>query len=178
MNGIFDWFDMSAPYQEQVKEYQETGNAPPSLINDFKQRSRDWALKVVELVNTEVPGPLQPEKRKMLDRAKIIKQGIEGVFGTMDEFEGVGLGVIPLIPIAVIGASLAAITKWTLDFKKFMAAVTEQRRLESTGMPPAQAAEIARQGLTKPFISIDFKKLLLPALVVGGGLWYFSRKRR
>jgi len=178
MNGLFDWFDMSTPYQEQVKDYQETGNAPPSMINNFKAKSRDWALKVVELVNTEVPGPLVPEKNRMISRAKVIKQGIESVFGALDEFEGVGLGVLPLIPVAVIGASLAAISKWTYDFARFMTAVKEQRRLESTGMSPEKAAELARQGLSSPFINIDFKKLLLPAAIIGGGLWYFSRKRR
>lgn len=177
MNGIFDWFDMSKPYQDEVEEYQETGIAPPSLINNFKQRARDWAIKVVELTNTEVPGPLQPQKRKLLSQANIIKTGVEKIFGTMDEFVNVGLGIVPLIPVAVLGASIAAMTKWSLDFVKFMEAVKEQRRLEATGMDPAKAAEIANQKLSRPFINIDMKKLVLPAVLIGGAVWYFSRKR-
>lgn len=177
MNGFFDWFDMTAPYQEDVKEYQATGNAPPSLINNFKAKARDWAINVVTLTNTEVPPSLQSQKRTLLSRANIIKTGVEKIFGTMDEFVNVGLGLLPVVPIAVLGASIAAMTKWTYDFVKFMTAVKEQRRLEATGMSPDKAAEIANQNLNKPFINIDMKNLILPAVLIGGAVWYFSHNR-
>lgn len=153
-------------------------NASPGYIEQFKQKARKWAQQVVELSNTPVTGPLAEKKASLLKWAKYIKNGIESVFGTIDELENVGLGIafIPLVPVAVVAASLAAITKWTLDYQKFKQMVAEQKRLEDKGVDPVTASTIVAKK-SKPLFNLDLKGPLGLLLLGGGAWWLFTRRK-
>ncbi len=151
-----------------------------NIVESFKNKARIWAKKVVTLSNTPVTGPLQKEKDSLLKQAKYIKKTIESVFGTIEELENVGLGLAPLIPIAVITSALGAMTYWGTQFAKFMVSVAEQKRLESTGLSPSQAANIIskKSQSEKGFFEgtlLDVKKIL-PIALLGGGAYYLYKK--
>lgn len=144
-------------------------------IDSLKAKAREWAAKVVALSNTDVPPELAQEKQKLMNWAKIIKDMVEKVFGTMDEFEQIG--AIPLIvPAAAIAAAAAAITKWTIDYKKFMKKVMLQKDLIASGSSPEQAARtIAALENKSQLLGTLTNKVALPILGLGI-LLHFVRK--
>lgn len=95
--------------------------------------------------------------------------------------EGVGgLGFLPLIPIAVVTAGVAYVAKLAADAWALSSRIDEQRRLESTGLSPAQAAQIAKQ--TNPagggLFSFDLGTGGTVVLVGAGAFvlwWFFGR---
>lgn len=161
---FFDWGTSSEPA------------ADISMIDSLRLKAKEWAQKVVDVYNTPVTGPLAEEKKRLLSKAKWIKDTIEGVLGTVDELEGAGLGILPLIPVAVIGAAAAAIYKWTLDYKTFTDKVAAQKDLIAKGASPMQAAQMVAK-LDEGTSLINLKGLL-PVVLIGGGLWWFSQNKR
>ncbi len=160
-----------------IGQNERTEKNDVGYIESFKLKAKAWAQDVLDVINTPVSGELAVEKARLLKWAKYIKKGIEGVFGTIDELENAGLGVLPLIPIAVVGASLAAMYKWTLDYQTFKRQVEEQKRLEAKGVDPATAARMIAKKGAPSLISFG---TLSPLLLIGlaGGAWYFFGRKR
>jgi hypothetical protein len=166
LGGFFDFLYQATPYDP------EKGTSP-TLIQKFKDKAREWAENVVELVNTPTYGNvlLESKKAKLLKWAKVIRKGVESTTGTIDELESVDLGVVPaIVPVAVIAASIAAMTKWGIDYKKFRDEVALQESLIKSGVPPQQASQmVANIGKKAPLISVDNPKLIgIGVLAVGG----------
>jgi len=143
-------------------------------IQAFKNKARAWASDVVALYNTPVKGELAEEKARLLKWAGYIKKGVESIMGTIEELEKVGLGIVPLIPVAVIGGSLALIFKWSADYATFKAKVAEQIRLEKRGVSPAVASQIVKAKSGTPFVNFDTKSVAVIA-GVAGGLYYLTK---
>jgi hypothetical protein len=149
------------------------------MIEDFKVKARKWAANVVALKNTPATGALAIKKTALLKRASFIKRGVDGIFSTLKAV-GLGeqdnsLGLLPLIPVAIVGASLAAMGKWFLDYKELMVKLAEQQRLESKGLSPAEAARVVAQNTSSGGIFSDIKKVL-PLIAIGGAaLFFYSR---
>lgn len=152
-------------------------------INWLRKKARDWALKVVEVYNTPVPPELQADKQKLLDRARWLKDKIEMITGTLEEFAPLrstigGLGIWPVI-IGVVGVAAAAayIGYWILDYNKFMEKVSLQRAMVSDGMSQQQAASMTQKLLGETSLA---EKILNPKAfvplgilaVVGMYLWH------
>lgn len=135
-----------------------------SVIDDLKEKAREWGRKVVALSQTDVPPNLEGEKSKLLSRAKFIKTGIEKIFGTLDQVPTEGMGFLPvLIPVAVIGASAAGIAKWTYDFKIFMHKVNMTKQLVSEGLSTSQAISVVNDLENKSTFAGDLSsKVFLP----------------
>ena len=150
--------------------------ASTGYLESFKLKARAWAQKVLIVVNTPVSGQMVEEKESLLKYARYIKKGIEAIFGTIEELENVGLGLLPLIPIAVVAASLAAIAKWTYDYNIFMKKIQEQRRLEADGIDPVTASNIVAKKNAPGFFNLNTKKLL-PIAAIAGAFFWFNRKR-
>lgn len=153
--------------------------ASPSYLESFKNKARVWASKVVDLYNTPVPPDLQPKKDELLNSAKTIKRWIEGVFGTLDELDNVGLGILPLIPLAVVIGGAATIANWSINYASLITTINERKRLENRGLTPDQILQFERQQNEKKnaLINIDWKATIPIALVGGGLLLYWNRKR-
>lgn len=150
-------------------------------LNFLERKAHDWAIKVRTLHNTPVAPQHEGEKRTLLNFAKKIKDNIEAVTGNIPALDPIDeLGIWPLaFGVVGVSAALAAITKWTLDYKKFMVKVNETNKLIARGHSPQQAAEIVR-GLDpqqRGFFDIDFKQLAMPALIIGGLIWYQRSKK-
>ena len=109
----------------------------------------------------------------------------DAVKGTLNYFGAglSGLGFLPLIPIAIVTAGVAYVAKLAANAWALSARIDEQRRLESTGMSPAQAAQLANQ--TNPtggsLFSFDLGTGGTVVLVGAGALalwWFFGRGKR
>lgn len=147
-------------------------------IDYLKRKAREWALLVVKLHETPVPRALEPQKQALLNFAKRIKVSVENITGPLDALAPMNnLGVIPLVigGVAISGV-IAAITKWTLDYKRFMAKLSEQRLLVSQGVPPDRAAAIVNSADKSGFFSGLKTPLVIGALLLGG--FYLFQKSR
>lgn len=146
-------------------------------IDTLKKKARDWALKVkkVNAISEPLPPALEKERSGLLSFAKKIKENLEAIFGTIDELNGVGLGAVPVIvPIAVIAAAAAAITKWTYDYNAFNKKYEEYRRLQASGISPAQAGQIVQRTFAGSGILANLGQIA-PVLLVGAGIYALSR---
>lgn len=148
-------------------------------ISFLKRKAREWALLVVKLHNTPVPPALEGQKQTLLNFARRIKTSVENITGPLDALSPLNqLGIIPvLIGGAAIGGVIAAITKWTLDYRRFMAKLAEQRLLIEQGVSPAEAANIVNQSDKRISLFGSLNKPLLIGALVLGGAWLYSRKR-
>lgn len=92
-----------------------------------------------------------------------------------------GLGVVPVIAVAVIAAALAAVIKWTTDAALYLKMVSEQKRLEAAGVEPERAAQIAREGRAAGGLFSGIAQQLKWPLIFGIGAlavgWFLTRDR-
>ncbi len=142
-------------------------------------------------VATQNPS-IQREYRDLMDRGQGIRSKVEVATGIIDKAGamidtaknwftdtfGLGglasvnrmmpeqLGLIPLIPIAVIAGSLAAIGKWVNDALVFNRRINEMKRLQAQGMTPTQAANVIDKIMPKGF-GANVTGLLIPIVLVG-----------
>lgn len=173
-----------------------------SLVDDWKQTVIDFRAKAgqflrdtEELKNKEglvskYPA-LHDDYNDLLDRSDIIYNTVKTLTGAVDKVaEWLGLdltpgstpkmGFLPLVPIAVIGASLAAIGKWTSDVYIFNRRLEEVKRLEAKGLSPERAAAIAvkaPEGML-PSLGRNVLAPLVPILLLGIGFWAYSKSNK
>jgi hypothetical protein len=150
-----------------------------SVLDPLRQKARDWALTVVKLHNTPVPPPLQPEKTRLLNNAKSVKNAVEKVFGTLDELRPMAqlseLGAIPIvIPVVAVSGASAAIAKWYYDHKNLMARVSSYDTLTRGGLDPNQAISLISNSKTSILDTV--KRLAIPLTIAG--VVYFIVSRR
>lgn len=134
------------------------------VITKFKNYAAKFASNYNELKSVDIDAGKYPELSKLqldlLRRGLTVKATIQSVMGAVDNawtwlkgqfgFEGVrelgslstGLGVVPLVPIAVVVAAVALIAKWLMDYNSFKTRLTEVKRLEAKGYSSDQAANI------------------------------------
>lgn len=144
------------------------------------QSQADYALSRPNLSADykAITSSIESARSKLLWLRDAVKTAL-GYFGV----ELNGLGILPLIPIAVVAAGVAYVAKLAADAWALSARIDEQRRLEQTGMTPAQAAAIAKQ--TNPgggggLFSFDLGTGGTVVLVGVGvvALWYFFGRQR
>lgn len=160
------------------------------LIDRFRAQAREFwrqwqALSAKEKDIAKYPPELQAEYRKVIDKGSTIRSLIENATRAVDSIAsiiarakailGLGeLGVLPLIPAAVIGvvtASLAAIGAWTVDAIKLQKKLDAAESLVARGVDPVQAYSIVGQATAE---SPTWKSTLttLAILAVAGiALW-------
>lgn len=137
-----------------------------SLLNRFKSKAAEFSVALDKLNSVNnVPPNLQAEYSGLRSTADYIQSTIGWITSTVDSvtgffsdflgFDGVtstrdyinnkpvsGMGIIPLLPVAGISAALAVMSKFIADVYLFERKVLEQKRLESTGINPSEAAKI------------------------------------
>ena len=88
-----------------------------------------------------------------------------------------GLGFIPLIPIAAVAAGVAFVAKLAADSITLSKRIGEQQRLESQGVPPAEAAKIVAKtaGDSGGLFAGLSDVVLLIGIGLGAFLWFRSR---
>ena len=136
-----------------------------SLLQQFKNKAGEFAGAWSTLNSIQdIPPNLRAEYEDLQGRGGVIQGTISAITQTVDTvtgffsdvftFDGVGavrdyindspqqLGLAPLIPVAAITAALAVMGKFITDVYLFERKVNEQKRLVSTGMDQAEAADI------------------------------------
>lgn len=177
-----------------------------SYIQQFKDKARRfWSLwtnlnQQRSTVSRQAPA-VQAEYNDLLSRGSKIRSTIDYVTGAIDkaaamydsvkswisETFGFGdidepieryeqMGLIPLIPIAVIVAALAAITKWTSDAYEFNARLNEIQRLEAQGIGPREAAAIVERTMDKGIFGGGVMGNMIPLALLGVAALMILRK--
>lgn len=161
-------------------------------------RFRDRAVEFNRLYNTlsaqgsdvvnNYPA-VAAEYNKLITSGDAIRDSISTVTGGIDSVvswynslfgkdEGLkGFGLLPLVPIAVVATSVAAMGKWGRDVFLFQRRLTEIKRLEEQGMPPGRAADIV--GGKAPGVFAGITREVMVPLTIGGvsllALWMLMR---
>lgn len=172
------------------------------LITDFKEKARQfWAVwnglnNKRDVVARQSP-EIKAKYNKLMNDGVGIRSKIEWVTAAIDKaanlygdvkswimdkfgFDGIsdsqlaGMGILPLIPVAIIAAAVAAISYWTNDAYQFNAKLNEIQRLENKGISPVQAAKMVEQTFNTGIFS-NLKNLILP-LVIGGGIIFLATR--
>lgn len=162
-----------------------------NLVGQFKLRANEFmriwrSLQSQASVVARFP-PLQTEYSGLNNRAGIIKSMIEKVTRTVDNIMGwfrsvfglggidtlEGLGILPLLPIAVIVGALTMISKWVADVYIFNKKLAEQVRLERTGLSPTAAARVIQSTAPQGIMAM-FTQNMMPILLIGGALLLFG----
>lgn len=148
-------------------------------LEEFKEKVRDWWIDVEILNKTNVPPSLKADKDKLLARARTIRRTIDAIPGVSKWFglTPSTLGLLPLVPVAVISATTMAVTKWVSDYVTLKAKVKVFVESIGKGQSPEQAREnvnaiTGSQGFK---FGLGFGSLLTPLLIVGA--FYFLSKK-
>ncbi len=167
-----------AAWWDLVGQFRQAAAKLEALYASLLQQ-RDYAL-----ARPSLAGPYQALMARVAPlRAQIagITNGANRLIGWFRNLGLQGLGILPLIPIAVVAAALALITKWSLDARALSQRITEQQRLEATGVSPERAASIVAQtaiGAGGFFASLAGSAKTVGLVAVLGGLGYLAWKNR
>ncbi len=169
------------------------------IIEKFKSKAQEF-LQALNKLNSiqDIPPNLNGEYSRLQNEAQNIQSTIGWVTSTADsvhsyvtDFFGYNtadtldnyttgnsgrLGVLPLAPIAAISAGIAVMSKFISDVYVFERKVTEQKRLESSGMPPEKAAEIV-DNIDNGSTIKSITALAKPLLFIGGSIFLIKLLR-
>lgn len=136
-----------------------------SLLEKFKVKAAEF-MQALDKINSieDIPPNLQEEFSGLMYTAQTIQSSIGWITTTVDSvsgffsdffgFNGVAatrdyingkpndLGVVPLLPVAAISGAIALMSKFIADVYVFERKVTEQKRLEASGIAPQEAAKM------------------------------------
>ena len=125
-----------------------------NAVDNLKTKAREFN-RVYNDVSISYPKDpaLLSERNSLLDKGDWVKGTIEKTTSSIDAVYGVikewgfseslnGLGVIPLIPVAIILSAIGAISYWINDALKYLEKVGRIERLENEGYSTKAASEI------------------------------------
>jgi len=164
-------------------------------LESFKTRAAEFMqtfnfLKGKEPVIARHP-ELKSDYTSLMDKGDWVRAAIEKVTSGVDALTGWfrstfgaasadQLGFVPLIPLAVIAASTAAIAKWMSDAYTFSRRLSAIEKLEAGGMSPQQAADLV--AAQEPAGLLNFKLGgAMPVYIIGIGalaylMWRFRKR--
>lgn len=162
--------------------------ADSGMMENFKQRALVFSRTLEDLKKRESiarSNPAEYQKyREYVASGENIKRRIQQITGGVDSvvswftslFDGntardAGqLGILPLIPIAIITASLAWMGSWIKDALAFNRRMDAIANLESRGVSPGEAAKIINKSMPGGFMETLAKEVKTP-IVIGLGLF-------
>lgn len=167
-----------------------------SWLEKFRQAAIEFRDALASLVSMQSYVQSRPALKKeydgLMSTGSTIKATVEYITTTVDKVTGFfsnlfglgnmpmyarpssQLGVIPLIPIAMISGAVAVMGKWVRDVYLFERTVSEQKRLESRGLSPSEASAIVQGNSSAAggdSLFGAFSPLIKPAAVLVGGLF-------
>lgn len=162
-----------------------------SLWQKYKTRSAEF-LRAYQSLATMAPVAyrdpiLAAEYEKVMDRGKTYHSVMSSIMEKIDAamawasswwsdsdagtVQGLGsLGIAPLIPIAIIGASMAALGVWITDAWELDRKLREVERLESKGIPAGRATQMVMA--ERPLMQIS---VLAPLAIIGTLFWVMRK---
>ena len=175
--------------QAAAEQFYQKEALPPeqqSLLDKFQFSINDFLAAINSLryrAQYALKDPaLKAEYDTLMRRASVIQSTINTAKEAINKvtsffnFSGLGeMGVLPLLPIALITGAVAAIAKWTTDAYALSKRLDEVKRLEGEGIPPEKAAAIVAKATVTPIFG-GFTGLV-PILAIGGFLlWAYKNK--
>lgn len=152
LNAVANLRAKAAEFQalrEQVLESYSIAKEYPSLLSEYE--SLIFKSNIIE------------------STIKSVTSGIDiifGMFNTVFNDENVdGLGIVPLVPVAVILSAVAAITYWIKSTVKYLNKIKEIKRIENQGYTVEEAYKMVSEkdnGILQTLMS--------PYVLIGGGL--------
>ncbi len=165
-----------------------------SMLDKFKKKAADFMQAVNSLYSLgTIPPSLQNEYSSLRSTADDIKSSIKWITGTVDSVTNFfsntfslngsdyvsnyingdssqNMGFISLIPLAAIIGSMALMTKFISDVYVFEQKLSEQKRLEKTGLTPGAASKIVdnMQGNTLKSLSTLVKPIAITVSLIYG----------
>lgn len=147
------------------------------VIGKFKSAVAKFQAEYATLQSINIDPVKYPDLSKMqldlLRSGNTIKETIRSITGAVDSawswikstfgFDGLhqmaqinGLGIAPLIPIAVVVGAVAAMVKWGLEFAAFYMKLEYAKSLAAQGLSPVQINEAMKaQESSKPLFDFS-----------------------
>lgn len=165
------WWDVIGKFKAAVADFD---NAMSAMRANQAVAAKDAKLLAEYRAIEQRAADIQKTIQKVKDGTQGVVSWLKGVVG----MDGLGsLGVVPLIPIAVVSASVFGIAKVTADAWQFAKRLSEVRRLEGQGLSPSQAAAVVNQAApSRALFQLDTKWIVLGALGAIGVWWFLIRK--
>ncbi len=130
-----------------------------SVLDRFKLRAKlfwSYYLYLKDLPESKLTPELRVSRNKLLSRGDTLHATISKIAGAYDTISGwytklfgsppskpgSGLGIVPLVPVAVIGVSLAAIVKWSADAFTFAKKATLANQMAQRGASPGEINKV------------------------------------
>jgi hypothetical protein len=153
-----------------------------STLDRFRAKAQEFIAAFNRLVSLgpDVPDNMRAEYQSVLSSASAVKTTVEYITKTVDSVTGffsnifglngvpmvqrsinqpTQLGVLPLIPIALVIGAITALGAVLSKIYLFERKLAEQKRLEAGGLSPADAAALASQNSG---LSANIAKIVKP----------------
>ncbi len=196
-------YSHSVPTTEDIARQQASGvqlsQDEETLLAKLRGRIEEFKKVFGQLESRKaIVQHASPEDRneynRLISQGNVLNKSIDAITGTIDSvvqkakgwFEWAfgldgnpNLGVLPLLPVAAITAFLGLAAKWITDAYVIDRKLSVLERLVEDGMDPERAKQVVKETVTEPSlfgINIDFQKLLIP-IVLLGGWWLWNRSR-
>lgn len=137
------WYNVIGQFRRKVAEFEAM---LAKLQSQKPIAAKDPALADEYSALMNKATALQEKIKQIRDATSDAIDWIKGVFG----FDG--LGIVPLIPIAVVAGAIAAIGYWIKDAYEFSKKLEKVEQLEKQGMPTGQAIDTANKLTSGPSI--------------------------
>ena len=179
-----------------IEKTQQAAN--PGMLDEFKARATEFAKQFSFLQGKSAVVARHPKLKAdytaLMDRGAWVRSAIEKVTGATDtvvgwfknllggvEVETRSLGFLPLVPVAIIAASTAAIAKWMSDAYVFGRKLRAVEDLEAKGLSPQEAAELVKGQEGAGLFNFSLGGAAMPVYVLGIGalaylMWRFRKR--
>jgi len=105
-------------------------------------------------------------------------QSIDSIYDTLRGAVGLGsLGLLPLVPVAVIAGSISALGIWITDAYVALKQLDERKVLINQGFTPTQITSIATGQNKKAWYEFPFSNVVLPIVGLVGGVLLLKKLR-
>lgn len=142
------WFDLLGKWRKAASDFEQAqawlasqasfmAAQSPAIRAEYQDKTQKAATLKARIM--QVSGALRSVESWLKGAYTSVVQPWERAGVSIREW--LGLGAVPaLIPFAVVGAALAAVSYFLVDFAKYRTKLTELRRLQEQGYTPEQAA--------------------------------------
>jgi hypothetical protein len=169
--------DLSNKFDAAYADLQARGNAVAASGN--AQLQTDYSAIIAKCQG--IYRTVDAVRSAIVDVKAVLSGAIDSATGAWDNVKEwvSGLGIVPLIPIAVALAAIAAITAFLVEYAKFTKNMDTYTSLVQQGHPPSEAASIVAKMQTGGILSTSVGGIPMWLLLVGGvAAFYFINQQR
>jgi hypothetical protein len=174
------WYDVVGKFKDHAQNFKEhyvTLQGERGLVSRMDSAARADYEKLMK--RGQVVGSTIKSVMSKVDAAFSWfrdKTGMSNdeILNTELRAKGLGeMGVLPLVPAAIIAGAITLITKWVFDAVAFEKRIAAQKALMSQGVPATEASRIVTQTVEAGTIGGATKSIAALGIIglIGFGLW-------